>query len=136
MCLATAGFVEGPLRSRIDVTNRTFAEVRNKDNNCGYRIAVSLRAYKIKKWMLGRINYGNTEEEIKESPLGEYAIESEIANKSKAPETTIDAEAEAEAEADQHLEDEIGGLSEDEIEEIIEGDEVSDTEEESEREEG
>lgn len=58
VCVATAEFVSGPLRSRINVTGVVSAEERNINNDCGFRQSVSIVAYKLKLYMHGRLPGG------------------------------------------------------------------------------
>lgn len=76
-CVATAEFVEGPLRRRINVVGRAPAEKRNAHNDCTYREPVSLRAYHLKKWILWRANDEGRRDEIKEADLREYSVKEE-----------------------------------------------------------
>lgn len=77
-CVATAKFIEGPLRKRIDVHGRVPAEKRNIKNNCGYREIASLRAYQLKRWILWRLNNSDTgRKTTKKINLDDYSVEIE-----------------------------------------------------------
>ena len=81
-CLATAEFVIGPLRDKIDVIDREVAEKRNFRNNCKYRKGWSLRAYRLKKWILWRINdEGRKRPKIREGCLKDYSVGEECGKK-------------------------------------------------------
>ena len=54
LCVATAKFVPGPLRSEIDVAGYVEATLRNKNNDCQYRQSVSLNAYRLKRRMVAK----------------------------------------------------------------------------------
>lgn len=74
-CLATADFVRGPIRSKIDVVGRVPAEKRNSNNDCPYRQPVSLRAWEMKRWILWRLSDG--EDKLRERKIKEYPIQDE-----------------------------------------------------------
>lgn len=76
MCTATAKFVGGPLRRCIDIVGIVHAEKRNIKNDCRHREAVSLRAFKIKRWIIWRLNDGKTRK-IQERRLNTYPISEE-----------------------------------------------------------
>lgn len=82
-CVATAEFVQGPLRRRIDVTGRVPAERRNLKNDCPYRETVSLRAYQLKRWILWRVNNEGRENRFKEGSIKDYSVAHE-SKRSKA----------------------------------------------------
>ncbi len=82
-CVATAEFVDGPLRSRIDVRGRVPAEKRNLKNDCGWREGVSLRAYRLKRWILWRMNNEGKNNEVQEASLRDYSVSKE-GDRSKA----------------------------------------------------
>lgn len=75
-CVATAEFVGGPLRKRIDVVGRVPAERRNLHNDCEYREIASLRAWRLKRWVLWRLSDGR-EESIDEQSLKSYPVSEE-----------------------------------------------------------
>jgi len=81
LCVATAEFVEGPLRNKIDVVGLKLAEKRNLKNNCDYRKNVSLRAWEIKRWLLGRMRNGGSK--VEAGNLSGYTIEEEARQKNK-----------------------------------------------------
>lgn len=82
LCVARAGFIEGPLRKRIDVIGVIPAENRNKKNNCNLRAPVSLHAWQVKRWLVWRMNDGNSEDQkIKAKNLKEYSVGDEASNK-------------------------------------------------------
>jgi len=76
MCMATAKFVEGPLRRKIDVVGATSAERRNIRNNCLFRVGVSLQAWRLKRWLLWRLN-DDRKKQIKEVSLQDYPVKEE-----------------------------------------------------------
>lgn len=76
-CVATAEFVAGPLRPRINVVGRVPAEKRNLHNDCPYREAVSIRAYRLKRWILWRANNEGRWSGVKEENLKEYPVATE-----------------------------------------------------------
>lgn len=76
-CVATAEFVSGPLRERIDVEGRVPAERRNLHNDCGYRRTISLRAHQLKRWLLWRMNDEGRLNEFKEVDLKHYPVQTE-----------------------------------------------------------
>lgn len=82
LCVATAQFVEGPIRDKIDVVDVVPAERRNIKNDCGYRERVSLRAWELKRWLLWRINDGN-EGRVKEIPVRDYPVKREHERKKR-----------------------------------------------------
>lgn len=84
LCVATAGFIEGPLRSKIDVLGLISAEKRNLKNDCGHRKPVSIHAWEVKRWLLRRMSNGI---EIKEGSLTDYPIEEESDYKQKLKES-------------------------------------------------
>jgi hypothetical protein len=73
-CVATAEFIEGPLRERIDVSGRVAAEKRNRHNDCTYREVVSLRAYQLKRWILWRMNDEGRSDKYRPGRLGDYSV--------------------------------------------------------------
>lgn len=73
-CVATAEFVSGPLRPRINVVGRVPAEKRNRYNDCQYRESVSVRAYRLKRWILWRANNEGRWRSVKEENLKEYSV--------------------------------------------------------------
>lgn len=77
-CVATTVFIGGPLRSKVDIRGRALAEKRNAHNSCKYRESVSLRAYRLKRWIIKRLN-DETEgtATIKEINLRHYSIKEE-----------------------------------------------------------
>jgi len=80
--VSTAVFVGGPLRDRVDVRGVGSAEARNRNNACVRRCFVSLSAWKIKRWMLWRIQDGS-DKKIKTAKLSEYPVCKEVLVKSK-----------------------------------------------------
>ena len=85
-CIATAEYIYGPLRSKIDMGGITSAEKRNRRNNCKLRSSVSLSAWDKKKWLLWRLSNGS-DEEIRESKLYKYPISTEAENRKKVVES-------------------------------------------------
>lgn len=81
LCVATAGFVEGTLRSRVDIVGLTSAEKRNLRNGCSYRKIVSIHAWQVKRWLLERMaENGN---KIKQGNISDYSLEEEAQQKVK-----------------------------------------------------
>lgn len=80
MCVATASFVVGPLRGKIDVQGVESAIVRNIHNDCEYKTFVSLRAYELKRWILWRLNNG-VKKQIGEVDLRDYSVKKEYDRK-------------------------------------------------------
>jgi len=76
LCVATAEFRSGPLRDRIDVVGVTSALVRNAKNDCKHRECVSVMAYRLKKWLLWRVNDGRIEK-IRTGRIEDYPIDAE-----------------------------------------------------------
>jgi hypothetical protein len=74
--VATAEFVEGPLRRKIDVTGMTKAEKRNLNNNCSYHRRFLPKAREIKNWLLWRLNDGSTAK-VEETTLTSYSVNHE-----------------------------------------------------------
>lgn len=81
MCVASAQFVQGPLRKRIDVEGVVSAESRNRNNDCTYYTFASMRAWEVKRWLLWRLNDGveekgrrATERSIEEYPISAEAV--------------------------------------------------------------
>jgi len=81
LCVATAKFVEGPLRKKIDVLDVISAEERNIHNDCKYRKAISRRAWEIKKWLLWRLNNDGNEKRIEKADLQNYSVKKEFDRK-------------------------------------------------------
>jgi hypothetical protein len=75
-CVATAEFVEGPLRRKIDVTGKVKAEKRNLNNNCSYHRRFRPKAREIKNWLLWRLNDGSTAK-VEETTLSNYPVDQE-----------------------------------------------------------
>jgi hypothetical protein len=75
-CVATAEFVEGPLRRKIDVTGMMKAEKRNLNNDCSYHRRFRPKAREIKNWLLWRLNDGSTAK-VEETTLTSYAVTDE-----------------------------------------------------------
>lgn len=80
MCIATAEFVEGPLRRKIDVFGVMSAERRNIKNDCVHRLCVSIRAWELKRWLLWRLNDGS-KKRIEEIDPREYPVKKEYDRK-------------------------------------------------------
>lgn len=76
MCVANAYYVSGPLRSQIDVRGLVSAERKNRHNDCKDRASVSLWAYRIKRWLLWRLNDGS-EKRIRAGKLSNYPLSEE-----------------------------------------------------------
>lgn len=76
MCVATAEFVAGPLRKKINVIGVEDAVIRNIRNDCVCRASVSLHAWELKRWLLWRLNNGG-KKEIGEVNLKGYPVDSE-----------------------------------------------------------
>lgn len=78
MCVATAEFIHGPLRKRIDVEGVVSAETRNGSNDCGLYAFASMKAWELKRWLLWRLNDGVEEKRraIKRN-IEEYPISAE-----------------------------------------------------------
>lgn len=89
MCVATAEFIGGPIRDKVEVTGVVSAERRNAHNNCPYRKGVSRRAYNIKRWLLWRLNDGNTEGQVTEKRIEEYPVDEEYSIKRKLEEESV-----------------------------------------------
>lgn len=77
LCLASAEFVNGPLRDKVNVSGSVFAEKRNKKNNCTLRQSVSLKAYALKKWMLRSDHADGTGKQVKQKTLRDYPVKQE-----------------------------------------------------------
>jgi len=73
-CTATAVFVDGPLRKHISVEGITQALEQNARNNCNRRRSISVVAWEMKRWMLGRLNNGNG---AKAGNIKDYSFEKE-----------------------------------------------------------
>lgn len=102
LCVATAEFVEGPLRPRIEVVGVVSAEKRNVHNDCEFRVSVSRKAWKIKKWLIGRLNYGNTEgKRIEEVGISEYNYSKEYQRKKNLLRETYDRIEEEDSSGDE-----------------------------------
>jgi hypothetical protein len=117
LCVATAEFVNGPLRKRIEVVGVTSAEARNVKNDCGYQSVVSLRAWKVKRWLLWRLNDGS-ESRIEEADLSRYSVKREHDRKRSIIETGIEEytkESYDEAQEEVYEYEEDGELVEKEI---------------------
>jgi hypothetical protein len=80
MCVATAKFVEGPLRSKIDVKGVTAAEARNIRNDCTYKTVISKQAWEFKRWLVRRFKHDD-KEQFKEIELRLYPIQEEYKQK-------------------------------------------------------
>jgi len=100
LCVATAKFIHGPLRQKIEVVGVKLAEGCNVANLCEYRASVSLQAWKLKRWLLGRLSDAS-EKRIKEVSLRDYPIKKEngyrkeyLAEKVRISEEDAEAEAE------------------------------------------
>ncbi len=76
-CVATAQFVSGPLRKEIDVEGRVPAERRNLHNDCAYRKPISFRAYRLKRWLLWRMNNEGRLDQFREVDLKQYPVQTE-----------------------------------------------------------
>lgn len=77
-CLASATFISGPLRAKVDIKGRVSAEKRNLWNDCKYRRRLSLLAYRLKKWILWRVNdEGRKRPKLREEHLKDYSVEIE-----------------------------------------------------------
>lgn len=102
LCVATAGFVEGPIRQKIDVVGVKHAEVRNVRNNCMYWKAVDLHAWQIKRWLIWRMNNGSTKK-VAQANISAYPVKKEQDNKEailrKAEEAAAAVKAEKERES-------------------------------------
>jgi len=81
LCVATAKFVNGPLRTRVDVVGAISAEKRNIINNCEHRTSISRRAWEFKKWLLWRLNSDGNSEEVKKADLQDYSVKREFDRK-------------------------------------------------------
>jgi hypothetical protein len=106
MCMATAEFVSGPIRRKIDVKGVESAIRRNIRNDCEYRISVSLRAWELKRWLLWRLNDGS-KKRIGEIGLREYPVKKEYDRK-----RTILGGDKEEAEEEIYTEEEISSEAE------------------------
>ena len=73
LCVATAGFVAGPIRSRIGVNGIASAETRNLNNDCPYfrmKILETPKIRDLKEWV--RSDLDGTE-----GKLEDYSVEEE-----------------------------------------------------------
>ena len=82
-CVATANFVDGPLRRRINIIGRVPAEKRNIKNNCGWFEIVSIKAFQLKRWIIWRMNDEGRGSEIQKANLCDYSVSKE-GDRSKA----------------------------------------------------
>lgn len=73
MCLGHADFMYGFIRRRIDVYGIVAAEKANIHNDCVCRSMISLQAWKVRKWLLWRLNDGN-KLKIKEASIKGYSV--------------------------------------------------------------
>jgi len=105
LCVATAEFVGGPLRRKIEVISVMSAEMRNIKNDCGRRISVSIRAWEIKRWLLWRLSDGN-EKRVGEVGLRDYSVEKEH-NRKREILGTGEAGGGTEREEEDDLDDDI-----------------------------
>ena len=105
LCVATAEFVGGPLRRKIEVISVMSAEMRNIKNDCGRRISVSIRAWEIKRWLLWRLSDGN-EKRVGEVGLRGYSVEKEH-NRKREILGTGEAGGGTEREEEDDLDDDI-----------------------------
>lgn len=109
MCMATAEFVSGPIRRKVDVKGVESAIRRNVRNDCEYRVIVSLRAWELKRWLLWRLNDGS-KKRIGEIGLREYPVKKEYDRK-----RTILGGGKEEAEEETYTEEESRLETEEEI---------------------
>jgi hypothetical protein len=98
-CLATAHYVKGPIRSRIDVVGMVSAEYRNIGNDCRYWTPFSPRSVAMKRWLLWRLKDA-VEDTQGFRKVTEYPIEAEYRTKrryekdsSDRPETVSESES-------------------------------------------
>lgn len=83
LCVATAMFVAGPIRKKVEVVGVVSAEERNLLNDCHFKQRFSLRARDVKRWLLWRLNNGNTGKSIGQLKIDEYSVETEYDRKRK-----------------------------------------------------
>ncbi len=73
LCVATARFLGGPLREKMNVGGLVFAEKRNRKNNCLYfrlKIFEYKRVKELKEWVRRNLN-------AEKAALKEYPVEAE-----------------------------------------------------------
>jgi len=106
VCVATARFVKGTLRSRVDIVGLTSAEKRNLRNGCGYRKVVSVHAWQVKRWVLERMaEDGN---KIKQGDISDYSLEEEAQQKVKLKDNEAQCKlSEAQCKPDKQQEEEF-----------------------------
>ncbi len=73
MCVATAMFLNGPIRQHIDVSSIGSCMVRNTKNDCKDYTRFSLKGRRVRSWLNRRLKNGK----IKAVGIKEYSIETE-----------------------------------------------------------
>lgn len=93
LCVATAHFEPGPIRRRVEVVGVVPAEGRNWKNDCPYHTMVSLHAWKVKRWLIWRLNDGVSEgERARERKIREYPVKVESNHRIKLQESRTERE--------------------------------------------